>query len=243
VVVLARKVLACFGDSNSLNVALVGDKDELLADRPDEIAGKFVRGYLPQMLLKWENVQQPHLSNRKFVYSDYERDTCHLLSQMKMKLKTTDLHDVEERLDDVRDAVEEMKNAPQHENELAKKNFSEVINAVTHSVKNLSDDQVVRDLLDSADVVFCTLVASGSMPIIQTGNVSALIVDEASACTEPVGFLKDNRRLNVAFTRSKFQLVCVSNLGALCAFDDVGGHLTLRDIALNDNSRPRVSIP
>jgi senataxin len=52
-------------------------------------------------------------------------------------------------------------------------------------VNNLDGEQIVRDLLGSADVVFSTLVASGSMPISRMASVSALIVDEASACTEP----------------------------------------------------------
>lgn len=219
VVVLARKVLNCLGDSNSLKLALVGDTDELLADRPDEIEGLLVRSYLPQMLLKWKEVLKIHWSNPKLLHSDYERDTTNLLSQMKMRLKETDFRDVEECLDDVRSAVKEMKSASKKEKKSSGEKYRKAIKAVTDSVKNLSDDQVVRDLLDSADVVFCTLIAAGSMPIIRMKNVSALIVDEASACTEPEILIalrkKPDRMLLVgdpkqlpAFVASPFAVEC-----------------------------------
>ena len=74
-------------------------------------------------------------------------------------------------------------------------------------------------MLDSADVVFCTLVAALSMPIIRMKNVSALIVDEASACTEPEILIalrkKPDRMLLVgdpkqlpAFVASPFAVEC-----------------------------------
>ena len=98
----------------------------------------------------------------------------------------------------------------------------------------------IRNLLgkyDLQDVIVSTLDAT------QGCEADIVVVSFVRGNSGSVGFLKDNRRLNVALTRAKFQLVCVGNLGALCGLDDVGGHLTLRDMALDANSRARVSIP
>jgi len=56
---------------------------------------------------------------------------------------------------------------------------------VLEEVRDTDDQKVVQELLGSSDVIFSTLSTTGSMPMRRMGQVCALIVDEASACTEP----------------------------------------------------------
>jgi senataxin len=61
-----------------------------------------------------------------------------------------------------------------------------LIDEVLGRFKTISDDTLRRTLISRADVIFCTLATSGSLLLLST-NIGPrdLIVDEASACTEP----------------------------------------------------------
>jgi superfamily I DNA and/or RNA helicase len=92
----------------------------------------------------------------------------------------------------------------------------------------------IRNLLGKyglEDVMVSTVDAS------QGCEADIVVVSFVRGSSGHVGFLKDNRRLNVALTRAKFQLVCVGNLGALSGLNDVPGQMTLRDMAKDANSR------
>lgn len=58
-------------------------------------------------------------------------------------------------------------------------------NDIYKEFTELPADVVLMDLLDSADVIFCTLCSSGCTVMKKTKSVGALIVDEAAAATEP----------------------------------------------------------
>jgi len=67
-----------------------------------------------------------------------------------------------------------------------KKKIYRGINEVFDAIKRLNQQEIVMDLLDTADVIFCTLTTAGSMPMKRmTKGVDALIIDEASSATEP----------------------------------------------------------
>ncbi|KAL3939190.1 MAG: hypothetical protein SGARI_001462 [Bacillariaceae sp.] len=65
-----------------------------------------------------------------------------------------------------------------------KKALQEELKQVLVFVKKLDEEVIVQSLLDSADVVFCTLSSAGSIQVERMKHVNDLIVDEASACTE-----------------------------------------------------------
>ena len=49
----------------------------------------------------------------------------------------------------------------------------------------LDPNVVVRELMESADVIFCTLASAGSSIVKHSSSIDDLIVDEAAAATEP----------------------------------------------------------
>jgi len=190
VVVLMRKILQCLNGTDTLKVALIGDKDELFADYQDEISEVYVHSYLDLMASKWKDAEKYVLSDTS-MYDKYEQDTSRLLSGMKSRLKTTNFMGLEESLLDVREVMnaiihssEAMETLTDDVKEL-RKEFRRKVKIVTLHIKNLDAERVVGDLLSSADVIFCTLIASGSVPVARMRSVDGLIVDEASACTEP----------------------------------------------------------
>lgn len=53
------------------------------------------------------------------------------------------------------------------------------------SMSYLDPSQVVGELMENADVIFCTLASAGSSVVKRCSSVDDLIVDEAAAATEP----------------------------------------------------------
>lgn len=188
VVVLARKFLDCLGDDSSIKAALVGDKGELLADKQDDVENIYVQSYLSKRTAEFKKLGDKLLKGkRSYSHDMYEEDTTKLLTRMKSDLKSTNFFDVEESLLDIRLALDKMDYVPETEEkarEAAEKVYEESVGMVSSKVRDLDNQTVVKDLLSSADVVFCTLPAAGSMPIVRMSSVDALVVDEASACTE-----------------------------------------------------------
>jgi len=78
--------------------------------------------------------------------------------------------------------------------------WGDALDALASEVLSLDPSYIVRELLGSADVVFCTLASAGSTIIKSTSSMDDLIVDEAAAATEPelyIPFHLNPRRLLV----------------------------------------------
>lgn len=78
--------------------------------------------------------------------------------------------------------------------------WGDALDSLASAVLTLDSGSVVRELLESADVVFCTLASAGSSVVKSTKSIDDLIVDEAAAATEPelyIPFHLDPRRLLV----------------------------------------------
>ena len=59
------------------------------------------------------------------------------------------------------------------------------IGALIKQLAAMPQDTVWKELMRSADVIFCTLASSGGMQFMRSDNVDDLIVDEAAAASEP----------------------------------------------------------
>jgi hypothetical protein len=222
VVVLARKLLHCIRNEDSVNAVLIGDKTELLADNRAELESSFVYTYGKHMVKKWRLCGNTFL--KKYDYDTYEKTTFELLTQMKKVLRKTSFFEVEQELFDVGTAFEDLQKAGNDAKarEGAEKDLKNSVIEVTKRVKNLDQQQVVQDLLASADVIFCTLSSAGSMPIRRMDEVSGLIVDEASACTEaelliPLHSTKPERLLLVGDPK-QLPATVMSPLAIKCGF-------------------------
>jgi hypothetical protein len=78
--------------------------------------------------------------------------------------------------------------------------WGDALDALASEVLILDPAKLVRELLGSADVVFCTLASAGSSVVKSTSSIDDLIVDEAAAATEPelyIPFQLKPRRLLV----------------------------------------------
>jgi hypothetical protein len=78
--------------------------------------------------------------------------------------------------------------------------WGDAMDALASEMLTLDSSYIVRELLGSADVVFCTLASAGSTLVKSTSSIDDLIVDEAAAATEPelyIPFQLNPRRLLV----------------------------------------------
>jgi len=142
------------------------------------------------------------------IFEDESRD---MVSDMRRQIPSISRSNIEmalnkvidcfESFDDTRDKVWQLKLKREEEDVDAKahnQKLQEILSEqkkverelelaladVTHEIQSLDEQKVVQSLLQSADVIFCTLSTAGNMPMRRTGQVNDLIVDEAAACTE-----------------------------------------------------------
>jgi senataxin len=189
VVVLARKVMKCVEREDSLNVVLVGDKAELLSDNP-ELERIFVYEYWPRLARAF--VDACWQLNSDFEKEAFKVKVDALVGSIKKKTPSTCTNELEEALQEISDAVATGK--------VDSDNFKEALKDVQKVLRAVDTAKVVKDLLREADVVFCTLSTAGSSDVKVMSNVTDLIVDEASACTEsealiPICFKPDKMLL------------------------------------------------
>lgn len=178
VVVLARKVLHCIKDDSNTNVVLIGDRDELLSDNRQELETSFVFAYIPSLVREWRSLTNKLLKDNNF--SRFEDESENLLSKMRKRLPTIGLRALETALMQVGEFFQASIDRTDSEYSL-----KTLLREITESIKELDQQNVVQDLLNTADVIFCTLSTTGSLPMRRMESVSDLIVDEASASTEP----------------------------------------------------------
>jgi senataxin len=178
VVVLARKVLHCIKKDDSTNVVLIGDGDELLSDNRKELEKSFVFTYIQSLTRAWRRLTDRLLKDNDF--NRFEDESGYLLSKMRKQIPTIRLRELETALMYVGEFFEESADGKDQG-----KSPTTYLKAIAKTIRELDQQMVVQDLLNSADVIFCTLSTTGSLPMRRMEPVSDLIVDEASASTEP----------------------------------------------------------
>ena len=168
--VIASKFLRCIQNDDSIKVALIGDKAELLADNEEELGKHFVYTYTDQMA--------SHLRRRlkKFdKVEDLQRLSFDTMSKLRQRVPDISRFELEKAFQDIAFCIE--KNAEEKE-------MKKAINKAVGIVRNMDQQQVVKGLLETADVIFCTLSTSGNMDMTRNAKASDIIIDEASASTE-----------------------------------------------------------
>jgi AAA domain len=188
VVVLARKVIQCVERDKSVNVVLVGDKTELLADDP-ELDDFFAHSYTANIRKSISRICGELEST-----GDLEtfRAACHeILANMKRRLRLASQSNFEMVIENAVSAFErysldemEHPNPDEFVRDASVQERDEALEEVLSEFKKLDHQKVVQVLLESSDVIFCTLSTAGSTPMKRMASVDDVIVDEASACTE-----------------------------------------------------------
>mmetsp|Transcript_12780 Transcript_12780/g.18799 ORF Transcript_12780/g.18799 Transcript_12780/m.18799 type:complete len:384 (-) Transcript_12780:167-1318(-) len=103
---------------------------------------------------------------------------------MKRQISEGPLIEIESSLSSIEDIFKKGKIEDKNVS-ILESHFSEIKN----SMKMFDEQQVVMNLLNSADVIFCTLSTAGSRPLRRMQQIDDLIIDEASAATEPELFI------------------------------------------------------
>jgi len=182
VIVLVRKVLSCIKSDDTANVVLIGDKSELLTDNATELESSFAFSFLSSLRKDWRKLEERYWKKKKGQV--YIRESNGLLSKMKRQISEGPLIEIESSLSSIEDIFKKGKIEDKNVS-ILESHFSEIKN----SMKMFDEQQVVMNLLNSADVIFCTLSTAGSRPLRRMQQIDDLIIDEASAATEPELFI------------------------------------------------------
>ncbi|CAB9522121.1 Regulator of nonsense transcripts 1 [Seminavis robusta] len=183
VTVLARKVLKCIQRDETIHAALIGDKEELLQDDREGLEDIFVYSYMDKRKKRWKRISNAFVGTNDF--SKFERDSENMLRRLRRQIPNVSLSRLEMALSDVGDTFENcMAEEDTDLREQSLRFVGDSLLRVTRSLQAIDEQEVHLGLLNSADVIFCTLSTCGSKPMRRMNRASDLIIDEASAATE-----------------------------------------------------------
>ena len=115
-------------------------------------------------------------------------------------------------------------------------NSSEKIRVITFYQAQVNYIRLLLRKYNVQDVTVSTVDSS------QGCEADIVILSFVRGTSGHVGFLKDDRRLNVALTRAKSQLICIGNLDAIVGLDAKGGNLVVKEMATDAMKRDSVKV-
>ena len=174
VVVIARKLLACTNCDDTINIVLIGDRSELLADSGHDLLEIYAATYMSTLRREFQRLGKHLLAEGNI--AAYEKTTNEIVVKLNKRIPGVSLWDLQRSLEEV---VEEFANIKSmHEppdkvlevalsnvgaelNEPTNKGLQEALKKVRSELERLDDQTVIQSLLEAADVVFCTLSSAG----------------------------------------------------------------------------------
>lgn len=187
--VLANRYLESVRESvpYMFNAVMVGDQDKLLdRDGSDDIAARRIFAYTwAEGILDDSRAirQEMHGANpdRDDLLCRTDRLCTKLVKSLQKPPSSTGLLAVSSEVDRAVQAISTNGDTSRS----SWKHLSDALEVLEAHVQNLDAELVAREVIRSADVIFCTLASSGSMIMKTTDCIEDLIVDEAAASTEP----------------------------------------------------------
>lgn len=197
-----------------VNAVLVGDEGNLMADGVREnkslqrIYGPTWKTSLIEDFEKLEsairNVSNDRGSFRSSRHSNSSDDRKKLLRLAKFLVKKLDsqLPSSDKHVGKAKaDIIAQMESYGAGR-VVSTRSISNSIRSVTDYLERIDTNDVLKELLSTAHVIFGTLASAGSAAVRATEPINSLIVDEAGAATEPdllipVAFLKPKRIMAV----------------------------------------------
>jgi hypothetical protein len=200
--VLALRFLAAMNqDCCPCNIILAGDADKLLGDekstfRSDAGGEKSRRDYMAEhrelqsiFLYSWLQVVsseyqkiQAH-ADPKYQIKGLSREELYLTAKRTESRMTNSLIHLPEHILKAAAAVTAALEGSKSSGSLS--TVAVKVGRLIGHLKEMPNDKVWKDLMNSADVIFCTLACAGGMVFKRTNRINDLIVDEAAASTEP----------------------------------------------------------
>lgn len=188
--VLAARLVDALGDKTAEhNVVLVGDSDKLLENDADDVCGSsstlqsiFIYTWIEKVIEEYRTLQQmiADFSSGGRGDSDVRQNLYNKAAQLREKLirslPVSSKGSISKQADEIRIRLKP-------KSEIAASTASE-IGALIAELSDLAPDDVCRELLRSAQIIFCTLTTSGGSIFKRTSRICDLVVDEAAASTE-----------------------------------------------------------
>ena len=254
VTVVANRLLQAMGGENKtgFNIIMVGDIDKLLETGDDDdpnttspLQSIFIYTWLSNMITKYKAIRQNIIQSSPLCsgseaepdYSEMHSEARKLYNELVNRLPITSKGEiaklsrrVSKDLGQIQDANSETDDMP---------GFV-AIDELIERLKELPKDEVCRELLTSAHVIFCTLASAGAALFKWTSNVDDLIVDEASAATESelyIPFHLKPRRLMAVGDPMQLPATVFSRKAVAMGFDK-----SLHERLMNDLSCPYVML-
>jgi senataxin len=195
IAVLASRFLASVypneDSSTVFNAVMVGDAEKLLVDERNRTVKSNVPDTLPLksiFVFSWmQGVMDDYRSIKNFFVPGqvrgWEREDLYKLAR---RLETRLISSLPGMPTSVGKLASKISNSLKRlESGGAAHGIVENIDKVLQQLKDMPQDHIYRELLLSADIIFCTLASAGGLLLRMTSRIDDLIVDEAAAATEP----------------------------------------------------------
>ena len=241
VTVVASRFLNVLGQNNpSHNVIMVGDADKLLdgdpkttvsghvqgQQQPSHLRSIFLYSWMSQMIDEYKRLRQSmallHLESESDSVSGHCGEICDLACRLYQRLVRSLPISTQGEISKLAKSVWKDLKSKRSDTEDATEIDIETINELIELLSDLSNEDVCRELLTSANIIFCTLATSGAKLFKWTSRIDDLIVDEASAATESelyVPFHMKPRRLLVVGDPNQLPATVMSTKAKALGYD------------------------